>query len=209
MSGLPEALGELLADQQRLVPSDQQDALLEYIGVLERWNHRHNLTAVRDPATMLRRHVGESLAIADHLPAGTLLDLGSGAGVPGLPVAITQPLRSCILLDASAKRTSFLQHVVARLSLRNVRVVTGRAEDQEPLGADVVVARALAPLPELLPLARRHCAPGGWVVAIKGPGVDEEQRELSAHMAADLTVIDVPVEGRTCRLVFDQQGRAS
>lgn len=127
--------------------------LADYLLLLERWNRVHNLTGIRDFDEMIERHLAESLALRGFLRGQRIADVGSGAGVPGIPLAIAEPERSFTLIESRAKRASFLSHVQGALALSNVSVEHGRVEDLR--GAtpfDTVLARAVAPLPELVEL---------------------------------------------------------
>ncbi len=153
----------------------QVDALLDYVALLARWNAVYNLTAVREPREMVTRHLLDSLGIAPHLAGTALADLGSGAGLPGIPLAIAEPARRVFLVESNGKKARFLREVVRRLALGNAHVIEARAESAavpEPVHA--VTARALAALPELAALAARWLAPGGALYAMKGPDHRDE-----------------------------------
>ena len=133
-----------LADAERLA------AFLE---LLERWNRVHNLTAITDPEQMVRRHLSESLALRGFLRGSRIADVGSGAGLPGIPLAIVEPEKEFTLIESRAKRARFLSHVKGALDLRNVTVEHCRVEDLRGMAPfDTVLARAVAALPELLGL---------------------------------------------------------
>lgn len=153
------------------VPLDtgQRERLLAFLRLLERWNRAYNLTAVRDPAQMVARHLLDSLSIAPLLHGRTLLDVGSGAGPPGLVLAVARPHAQVTLLDPSLKRTRFLTHAVQELGLGNVSVVRARLEEHAPGGAvDNVTSRAALGLDRLAAQAPRLLAPGGRLVAMLG-----------------------------------------
>jgi len=155
--------------------------LLDYLELLVRWNATYNLTAVREPAQMVPRHLLDSLAIAPYVHGQTIADLGTGAGLPGIPLAIVAPQRRVLLVEANGKKARFLREAARRMSLDNVEIVQARAEGADcaaPL--DCVVARALAPLPELARLAARWLAPAGELLAMKGPGWEDERIGLPA-----------------------------
>lgn len=134
-----------------------------------RWNRVYNLTAVRDPQQMIPRHLLDSLAVLPYLRGATVLDVGSGAGIPGIPLAIASPERQFALLDSQAKRTRFLRQAQIELELGNVEVVHARAEAYQPQRTfDIVLARAFAELAELIALAGHLCAPTGELLAMKG-----------------------------------------
>ncbi len=149
--------------------------LLSYLETLSRWNRVFNLTAIRDPEDMVARHILDSLTILPHLPAGRLLDIGSGAGLPGIPVAVLQPQRPVVLLDRSRKRMDFLTEVVARLALTQVVLAQGRVEDHAPEAPYMVItARAFASLNDIALAAGRLLAPDGVIAAMKGALPTEE-----------------------------------
>ncbi|HQU16232.1 MAG: 16S rRNA (guanine(527)-N(7))-methyltransferase RsmG [Chromatiales bacterium 21-64-14] len=150
--------------------------LLAYLALLAKWNRAYNLTAVEDPLEQVTRHLLDSLAVLPYLPPGHVLDVGSGAGLPGIPLALAAPRRQFQLLDSGLKKTRFLTQVVAELALTNVTVVRERVEDFRPaLPPEVIIARAFAPLDRLLEALRHLCRPGVVVLAMKGiyPGADE------------------------------------
>ena len=143
--------------------------LMVYLALLERWNRAYNLTAVRHPEAMVVRHVLDSLSILPWVEGPRVLDVGSGAGLPGIPLAIARPEDEFWLLDSNGKRTRFLTQVVAELRLRNVGVVRSRVEDYQPESLfNSVVSRAFATLADMVAGAGRLCAPGGRLLAMKG-----------------------------------------
>lgn len=153
------------------------DQLDRYLDLLLEANTKFNLTRIRDRADAEAMHVGDALSLLRHLPAGriTLADLGSGGGVPGLPLAITRPDATVTLVEATTKKAVFLEETAATLGLTNVTVLAERAES---FGGrrkfDVVTARAVAPLVKLLPVARPMVNRLGVLLAMKGPRLPEE-----------------------------------
>ena len=157
-----EALGLRLAETQRRL-------LLDYVELLGRWNRVYNLTAVRDPAAMVARHVLDSLTVLPHLRGDTLLDVGSGAGLPGLVVAVARPALAVTLLDANGKKTRFCRQAAAALGLPRVTVVQARVEDFRPAAPfDTVVSRAFAEPAAFVAACAGLAAPGGVLVAMAG-----------------------------------------
>ena len=155
--------------------ADTEARLLSYLETLARWNRVFNLTAIHDPEDMVERHILDSLAILPHLPTGRLLDMGSGAGLPGIPIAVLQARRSVTLLDRSRKRMDFLTEVVARLALTQVALAHGRVEDHAPEAPyAVITARAFASLNDIALSAGRLLAQGGVIAAMKGAFPTEE-----------------------------------
>jgi 16S rRNA (guanine527-N7)-methyltransferase len=143
--------------------------LLDYLALLERWNRTYNLTAIRDPREMVAKHLLDSLAMHVHVrDIGTLADLGSGAGLPGIPLAIAVPGLSVTLVESNGKKARFLREAVRTLRLRNARVAEVRAEAlDEPGMFDAITARALATLAELLAVGAHLLRPGGRLLAMK------------------------------------------
>ena len=143
--------------------------LADYVAMLAKWNRIYNLTAVRDPRQMVVRHILDSLAVLPWLVAGRLLDVGSGAGLPGLPLAIARPALAVTLLDSNAKKIRFLRQVVAELGLENVEVVQARMQEYQPGRAfDMVISRAVSSLDELYRMSQHLLAEGGRMLFMKG-----------------------------------------
>lgn len=158
--------------------SDLADGLLTYLGLLARWNAVYNLSAVRDPEEMLIRHVFDSLSVAPYVGAGSLADLGSGAGLPGIPLALLDRSRPVTLVESNGKKARFLRTAIRELALTRVDIVAERAEHARVEGRPWVIARALAPLGELIALAEPWLDPEGSLLAMKGPGVEAELQGL-------------------------------
>ena len=151
------------------VAAAAQQRLLDYLALVEKWNQAYNLTAVREPAKMLTHHVLDSLAVLPHVRGDHVLDVGSGAGLPGIPLALARPQWRVVLLDANHKKATFLRQAVIELQLVNVDVVCDRVESWTPSRQfDTVVSRAFSDLPEFLALAGRLCAKTGVMMAMKG-----------------------------------------
>jgi 16S rRNA (guanine527-N7)-methyltransferase len=146
-----------------------QSALLEYLNLLVKWNRAYNLTAVRDPAQMVIRHLLDSLAIAPYIPPGRLIDVGTGAGLPGIVLAIVLPQHSFDLLDSNGKKTRFLFQVKTGLRLDNMRVHHQRVESfQPPQAYDGVLSRAFASLQDMVGACKHLLGPQGRFLAMKG-----------------------------------------
>jgi len=161
--------------------------------LLQKWNRTYNLTAVRDPADMVTRHVLDSLAVLPYLSGSSMIDVGTGAGLPGIPLAIARPLQSWTLLDANAKKTRFLTQAVGELHLNKVRAVNSRAEDYRPAEKfDTLVSRAFASIADMLACAGHLCAPGGRILAMKGTFPEKELADVPAGMAIDVRRLVVP-----------------
>jgi 16S rRNA (guanine527-N7)-methyltransferase len=160
---------------------------------LERWNKKVNLTAIRDRDEMVTGHLLDSLVARPLLQGARILDVGTGAGFPGLPLAIAEPDRAFTLLDGNNKKLMFIQHVAGLLDVHNVEVVKARAEDYAPGHRfDTVIARALASLPRLVEIAGHHAGEDGVFVALKGRYPAEELEKVPDTWRADVTELDVP-----------------
>jgi 16S rRNA (guanine527-N7)-methyltransferase len=164
------------------LPSGALDMLERYVALLAKWNRTYNLTAIREPAQMVTHHVLDALAVLRELPQMEklrVLDVGSGGGVPGLPLAIARPSWTVVLVDASHKKGAFLQQAAIELGLANVEAVTSRIEDYAPTAPfDVVISRAFSDLATFARAGLAHVAPGGRLVAMKGVIPHEELAEL-------------------------------
>jgi 16S rRNA (guanine527-N7)-methyltransferase len=159
----------------------EQALLLAYLQLLAKWNGAYNLTAVRDPAQMVTRHLLDSLVIAPYLSGKYLLDVGTGAGLPGVPMAIMFPERKFDLLDSNGKKARFLFQVKTGLCLDNMQVHHHRVESFQPQGLyDGVLSRAFASLVDMVSCCRHLLAPGGCFFAMKGVYPDEELEAVAA-----------------------------
>jgi 16S rRNA (guanine527-N7)-methyltransferase len=151
------------------------DALLKLVDELELGNAQFNLTAIRDRPGMLRKHLLDSLSLQPYLRGNRVADVGTGAGFPGLPLAIVNPQRRFTLIEATGKKARFAERVALQLGCDNVQVVHGRAESYRPFELfDTVTARALSSLADFAAYAGHLCAPGGRLLAMKGKRPEEE-----------------------------------
>lgn len=168
--------------------------LVAYLRLIEKWNRVHNLTAVREPGQMVVLHLLDSLAILPHVTkAKTLLDVGTGAGLPGIPLAIARPDLAVTLLDSSHKKATFLEQAKAELKLANVTVVCERVEKWQPGRTfDIVVSRAFSELGEFVAQSAHLAAPGGELLAMKGVHPFDEIARLPATHRVE-TVIELAV----------------
>lgn len=163
-----------------LALADTQVATLErYLDLLEKWNRVYNLTAIRERSRMVTHHLLDSLAVLPHVRGPRVLDVGSGAGLPGIPLAVASPALHVTLLESNHKKSAFLTQAVAELQLANVQVVAERVESwQTETRFDTIVSRAFAELGEFATLAGRLLAPQGVLAAMKGVHPFEEIERL-------------------------------
>ena len=177
------------------LPAGAQQRLLAYLELLQKWNRVYNLTAVREAPRMMSQHLLDCLAAAPHVGAATLLDVGSGAGLPGIPLAVALPESRVTLRDSNHKKAAFLRQAAMELELVNVQVVCERVETWKAAAAfAVVISRAFSDLAEFVSLAGRHAAAEGRLVAMKGVHPYEEIAQLPRGWQL-LQVIPLTVPG--------------
>jgi 16S rRNA (guanine527-N7)-methyltransferase len=177
------ALDRGLDELALALPLNAPGKLMAYLALLAKWNKTYNLTAIRDPLQGVSHHLLDSLVVLRDLQdcAGTLADVGSGGGLPGIPIAIAEPARRVTLNDASEKKGAFLRQAVIELGLSNATVHVGRVEDWRPAeGFAVVISRGFASLVDFLSSCRHLAAPSGVLVAMKGVYPRDELAEVPA-----------------------------
>jgi len=163
------------------------------LGELDKWNRKVNLTAIRDIREMITGHLLDSLVARPFLEGASVLDVGTGAGFPGLPLAIAEPQRRFVLVDSNNKKIQFVQHVAGLLGVDNVNAVKARTEDYAPGERfDTVVARAVAVLPRLIEIAGHHVGEDGVFVALKGRFPAAEPEQIPAGWNCTVTELSVP-----------------
>lgn len=183
-----------------------QQKLLDYLALIQKWNKVHNLTAVRDPDEMVTLHLLDSLAVLPFIQAKTLLDVGSGAGLPGIPLAICLPELKVTVIDSSQKKASFMRQAKAELGIDNLEVLCGRVEEvRRDEKFDVVISRAFSDLCLFVNLTKHLCKAAGTWLAMKGVFPEAELKELAEKL--DLTpskteVLRVPGLDAQRHLVF-------
>lgn len=180
-SRVQQLIEQGLADLHFAAPPGLAGALADYLELLARWNQTYNLTAVREPEEMVTRHLMDSLVVLPFVEGERMLDVGTGAGLPGLVLAMARPGQRFVLLDSSGKKTRFVEHAVVRLGLRNVEVVQARVEDYEDEeGFAVVLSRAFASVADFIRLAGHLARPEGRLLAMKGALPEAELAALPA-----------------------------
>lgn len=182
---------------------EQRERLLRYIALLERWNRAFNLTAVRDPLDMIARHLLDSLSVSPYLRGQRVLDVGTGAGLPGVPLAVVNPARWFVLLDSSGKKTRFVTQAALALGLDNVEVVTTRIESYRPAQKfATIVTRAFTSAARLFAMTAPLLARPGHLLLLKGQRPDAELAEMGlAEDAWRLHRLRVPLLGAERHLI--------
>lgn len=184
--------------QQQGLPVDGRSAeqLLHFLNLLQKWNRVHNLTAIRDLPSMVTAHLLDSLSALPYITGNSMLDVGSGAGLPGFPLAIVCPTLSVTLLESRKKKTMFLNNVVGSMALGNVEVVCQRVEQyRPPRKFDTLVTRAFSTLATFAESSAHLCAPGGRLIAMKGRFPEAELAEIDQSQFEVTEVCPVSVPG--------------
>ena len=180
MDACRNTLLEGLAQLNLALETAQIDQLLTYIELIGKWNKAYNLTAVRDIHEMVTTHLLDSLVILPHVNGSRIADIGTGAGLPGIPLAICRPDWRLSLVDSNSKKTRFVQQAVLELKLSNVEVVHARVENLQPAEPfDVVLCRAFASMPDIVRLCRHLLTPSGHILAMKGQTPYEELMQIA------------------------------
>lgn len=204
---LERLLSEGMADMGLAYAPQTPGLLLELLGLLRKWNRVYNLTSIKTPEQMVRLHLLDSLSLLPYLSGERVLDVGTGAGFPGLPLAILARQKKFTLLDSNAKKTRFVQQAAIELGLDNVRVHHGRIEAfLPPHGYDCILVRAFAGLPAIVGETARLLNPGGVILAQKGKKPDREIGELE-NVDARVFPLTIPgIEAERHLIVMKFQG---
>ena len=211
---IDNGLAQLDALGDARLPRDARDKLAAYLELLSKWNRTYNLTAIREPEKMVTHHILDSLAVLPHLETAngtknvSLLDVGSGAGLPAVPLAIARPAWRVVALDSSHKKGAFVQQVASELGLVNVEAVVTRVEDYRPAALfDVVISRAFSDLATFAESSARHLAPGGRLAAMKGVRPDEEIAQLPPmfHVAAIKALVVPGIDAARNLIVIERR----
>ncbi|WP_227429630.1 16S rRNA (guanine(527)-N(7))-methyltransferase RsmG [Psychrobacter sp. I-STPA6b] len=196
-----EQLSQALVQIELALTAQQQQTLLMYLDKLLLWNKAYNLTAITEPKEALIKHLFDCLSIVPFLNDGTLLDIGTGAGLPGVIIAICQPERHCTVLDSNQKKIRFIKQISSELALKNITPIASRIEHYEGQ-FDVVTSRAFASLTDFVTLASPKMQANGCLQAMKGHAPEvEERQQLSATWNIDVVPLSVPQLPDTRHLV--------
>jgi len=167
--------------------------LVDFLKLLDKWNNVYNLTSISPKQMWVSAHIYDSLSISGMIPTGSVLDVGTGGGFPGIPLAITQPQREFALLDRSQKKTSFLRQAVIELGLSNVKIITSRIEAYKTDRLfDVIVSRAFSDLRPFVESVERLLSPTGVLLAMKGKNPTSEIDSLPSGWVQQTVALDVP-----------------
>jgi 16S rRNA (guanine527-N7)-methyltransferase len=191
-------LADGLAAQGLALDEGRQRLLIDYLSLLYKWNRAYNLTAVRDPEEMVSRQLLDSLSILPYIEGPRVLDVGTGAGLPGIPLAIVRPELAFTLLDSNGKKIRFVRQAILELDLHNVVTEQRRVEQfrpDEPF--DTITSRAFAELKDFVALTNHLLRPGGQWLAMKAALADQESGALPAELQPELLQLAVP--GETAR----------
>ncbi len=185
---MKEYLAQLIEQAGIEIPAPQQQQLLGYVEMLNKWNKAYNLTSVRDPKEMVVKHILDSLVVSEHLDGQRFIDVGTGPGLPGIPLAIVNPEKSFTLLDSLGKRIRFIRQVIHELNIDNVTPVQSRVEEFRPeLGFDGVLSRAFASIDDMVSWCRHLPGENGRFYALKG---QLDNLELD-NLPTDCSVTDI------------------
>jgi 16S rRNA (guanine527-N7)-methyltransferase len=195
MTDLAPLLNTALTANHQTLSAEAKDQLIRYLRCLLRWNNIFNLTAITDAHKMIDLHLIDSLAIAPYLQGKRFLDVGSGGGLPGIPLAIAHPEQQWVLVDKSSKKTHFLMQAKAELGLKQVEIHHARAETlTDAIGFDTIVSRAFGTLRQFIETTAHLLAPHGILLAMKGQYPEDELADLPPHFVVK-RVERLPVMG--------------
>lgn len=202
MNAYKKQLHNGLSQLQLSLSETQQVKLLDYLTLLQKWNRAYNLTAITALDKMISYHLLDSLSIAPYLTGDHIVDVGSGAGLPGIPLAVFYPDKSFTLIDSVGKKTRFMQHAVRTLDLNNVTVVQSRAETYQPLiPFDTMVTRAVGPVALLVDIATHLLHANGKLLLMRADASEETK------LPCEVFNLDVPgIEGKRFLLVISVIG---
>ena len=187
-------LENLLAQAEIQLTDRQKDQLIQLVQLLNKWNKAYNLTSVRDPQEMLVKHILDSIVVSPYLQGEHFIDVGTGPGLPGLPLGIINPTKQFVLLDSLGKRISFIRNAVRELGLTNVEPVLSRVEEYQPEQKfDGVLSRAFASLKDMTDWCHHLPKENGYFYALKGIYHEDEVQKLDKKFEVkDVITLNVP-----------------
>jgi len=194
-------LDALLAQTDLVITDQQATQLVQLVELLTKWNKAYNLTSVRDPSQMLVKHIMDSIVVSPHLQGNSFIDVGTGPGLPGLPLAILNPDKRFVLLDSLGKRMRFIRQAILSLGLKNVEIVQSRVEEYQPeVGFDCVLSRAFASLEDMLSWCHHLPNENGHFLALKGQYPESEVINLDSKFKfIESVTLQVPqLDGERC-----------
>lgn len=205
MSSLFQDEGLFSEGLEKLGFIDSKEPLMDYLKLLDKWNKTYNLTAIRDLSEMAIRHILDSLAISPWLRGNSILDIGTGPGLPGIPLAISHPHLKFTLLDSNGKKTRFLDEVKRRLQLNNVEVVQSRAENYQPsLDFDTLTSRAFSDVKQMLHWTKHLASSHSIWLAMKGRYPETELDSLTFPYQVE--EYKVPgLDGERCCIIIENK----
>ncbi|HGE6133654.1 TPA: 16S rRNA (guanine(527)-N(7))-methyltransferase RsmG [Vibrio cholerae] len=210
MNPLRVKLDALISKTSLTVTEQQREQLVGYVQMLDKWNKAYNLTSVRDPMEMLVKHILDSLVVSPHLVGERFIDVGTGPGLPGIPLAIMHPDKEFVLLDSLGKRIRFLKQVIHELKINNVLPVQSRVEEFDPeSGFDGVLSRAFASMTDMVNWCQHLPKPNGGVfLALKGVRPDDEITLLPEWCSVTyIKALQVPeLEGERHLVILSRKG---
>lgn len=210
MNPLRVKLDALISKTSLTVTEQQREQLVGYVQLLDKWNKAYNLTSVRDPMEMLVKHILDSLVVSPHLVGERFIDVGTGPGLPGIPLAIMHPDKEFVLLDSLGKRIRFLKQVIHDLKINNVLPVQSRVEEFYPeSGFDGVLSRAFASMTDMVNWCQHLPKPNcGVFLALKGVRPDDEITLLPEWCSVtDIKALQVPeLEGERHLVILSRKG---
>ncbi|OAE79303.1 16S rRNA (guanine(527)-N(7))-methyltransferase RsmG [Vibrio cholerae] len=210
MNPLRVKLDALISKTSLTVTEQQREQLVGYVQLLDKWNKAYNLTSVRDPMEMLVKHILDSLVVSPHLVGERFIDVGSGPGLPGIPLAIMHPDKEFVLIDSLGKRIRFLKQVIHDLKINNVLPVQSRVEEFDPeSGFDGVLSRAFASMTDMVNWCQHLPKPNaGGFLALKGVRPDDEITLLPEWCSVtDIKALQVPeLEGERHLVILSRKG---
>ena len=212
MSAVDQALlatlQRALTNTNLTVTEQQADLLIRYVMMMDKWNKAYNLTSVRDPQQMVIKHLVDSVVVAPHLNGQRYIDVGTGPGLPGIPLAIMHPEKHFVLLDSLGKRVRFMKQVAFELGLKNIEPVQSRVEQyQSEIALDGVLSRAFASIKDMLHWCQHLVDSEGAFLALKGQYPEQEIAQMPAGFTLESSIeLNVPeLEGERHLLVIRKQ----